>query len=77
MTKTASCIAWSLVSPLAFEALKYLQALQRYNSDIQAHLLNSEIRQVVHRNLKTTNSVQFTKLMCEGKVKVALRYFCH
>ena len=48
-----SCIAWSLVSPQqAFEALKYLQALQRYNSDIQAHLLNSEIRQVVHRNLK-------------------------
>ena len=31
--------------------LKYLQALLSYNSDIQAHLLNSEIRRVVHRNL--------------------------
>ena len=30
--------------------LKYLQALLRYNSEIQVHLLNSEIRQVVNCN---------------------------
>ena len=50
MIKTALCIAWYLVIPKAFEALKYLQALYSYNSGIQVHLLNSEIRQVVHRN---------------------------
>ena len=50
MIKTALCIAWSLVIPKAFEALKYLQALHSYNSDIQVHLLNSEIRQVVHHD---------------------------
>ena len=50
MTKTALCIAWSLVSPYVFETLKYLQALLSYNCDIQ---VNSEIRLVVHCNLNT------------------------
>ena len=47
-------IMYSLVFDvfIGFEALQYLQALLSYNSDIQANLLNSEIRRVVHRNLK-------------------------
>ena len=50
MIKKALCIAWYLVIPKAFEALKYLQALYSYNSGIQVPLLNSEIRQVVHHD---------------------------
>ena len=63
---------YSPVFGISIAFLKYLQALSSYSSDIQAHLLNSEIRQVVHPNLKNRQSKIALKQTLTLKLGVTL-----
>ena len=54
---------------IGFEALKHLQALSSYNSDIQAHLLNSEGSQLCKEgDRKQESSFSTSKRMLTGYI---------